>query len=116
MNPHAIESIGYIGAIILNTSALPQIYKTYQTKTAKDLSWGFFGTLGVGFMFNITYGALIGHPAIYCGSSVSMLLYGTLAGMKYIYEKPTRDVLTEKDDAPLCVLPLSTPSDLRTKI
>lgn len=123
MNPHAIETLGYLSAAVLNTSAIPQLIKSYKTKSAKDFSWVFFGTLGSGFLLNITYGILIGHPAIYCGSSLSMLLYGSLACMKYQYERhepilpiSTPGMITEKDDVPLRTVSLSAPADLRTKI
>lgn len=86
MNPHAIEAIGYVGAAILNTSAVPQIYKCYRTRSARDFSWAFFGSLLVGMTLNFTYGFLLHHPAIYTGSGISLMLYGTIAGMKYVYE------------------------------
>lgn len=120
MDPHAIEAVGYIGAAILNTSAVPQIYKCYKTKSAKDFSWGFFATLLTGMTLNFTYGLLLEHPAIYTGSGVSFVLYGTIAGMKYVYEHhPQSDTPVEvvnTDEETSRILPLSLESDLRTKI
>lgn len=114
MDPHAIETLGYMGAAIINVSALPQIYKCYVTRSAKDFSWGFFSTLGVGMMLNFAYGIMIEHPAIYCGSSVSFVLYGSIAGMKYWFERPVHD--TVNDEIRLTDGSLSEMSDLRTKI
>lgn len=136
MDPHATETLGYIGAAILNTSAIPQIYKCYKTKSAKDLSWGFFATLGSGMIINFAYGILIDHPAIYCGSSISFVLYGTIAGMKYYFEhvensasnesspfpsplplsQPASFRAMETEQSPLCSASLNSASDLRTKI
>lgn len=114
MDPHAIEVFGYIGAAILNTSAVPQIYKCYKTKSAKDFSWAFFGSLLLGMTFNFTYGVMLHHPAIYTGSGVSMILYGTIAGMKYVYE--SKPVACDNESENSKMLALSVESDLRTKI
>jgi MtN3 and saliva related transmembrane protein len=104
----AIESVGYLSAIILNTSAVPQIIKTYKTKSANDLSWGFFGALISGLALNVTYGALIRHPAIYLGSTVSLGLYGSIAAMKYRYTPKNDVTITEQDRAPILLNPLSS--------
>lgn len=108
MNEVAIESIGYVSAAILNTSAIPQIIKTYRTRTAKDLSWGFFGALLTGLALNMTYGALIDHAAIYIGSGISLGLYGSVAYMKYYFEKNDRPTPSENVRAPIVELPLSS--------
>lgn len=108
MNGYAIESIGYISAIILNTSAIPQIIKTYKTRSANDLSWGFFAALLTGLSLNVTYGALIGHPAIYVGSSISLALYGSIAGMKYTFAPKNDSSNAQQDSLPLASIPLSS--------
>lgn len=108
MNDIAIESIGYISAAILNTSAIPQIIKTYRIRTAKDLSWGFFGALLSGLALNMSYGALIGHPAIYVGSGISLGLYGSIAYMKYYFEKNDALPSSENMRASIVELPLSS--------
>jgi len=43
-----IEIIGWVGGVLMPTSALPQVYKTFVTKSAEDLSilflvWWFVG-------------------------------------------------------------------------
>ncbi len=108
MNDYAIESIGYASAIILNTSAIPQIIKTYKTRSANDLSWGFFASLLTGLALNMTYGALIGHPAIYVGSSISLTLYGSIACMKYRFAPKNDSSTTQQDSLPLASIPLSS--------
>tara|TARA_Y100000996_G_scaffold332798_1_gene269125 strand:+ start:481 stop:735 length:255 start_codon:yes stop_codon:yes gene_type:complete len=36
-----VDYIGYIGGVCLTINMLPQLYKTYQTKSATDISWIF---------------------------------------------------------------------------
>ncbi len=109
MNPEfAIESVGYVSAIILNTSAIPQIIKTYKSRSAKDLSWGFFGALLTGLTLNVVYGALIDHPAIYIGSTVSLGLYGSIAVMKYRFTPKNDTSSAQQDRAPILLTSLST--------
>jgi uncharacterized protein with PQ loop repeat len=35
------EAIGWIGGTIMSLCAVPQVYRTWKTKKAEDLSWGF---------------------------------------------------------------------------
>ncbi|MBI3027740.1 PQ-loop repeat-containing protein [Candidatus Woesearchaeota archaeon] len=59
------EIIGYLGGIFIMVSFIPQVIKSYKTKSVKDLSiWMIIATL-VGTVFWIVYGVLInGKPII----------------------------------------------------
>ena len=35
------EFIGWVGGAMLSLCAVPQVYRTWRTKSAGDLSWGF---------------------------------------------------------------------------
>lgn len=107
MNPHAIEVFGFVGSAVINASAIPQIFKSYRTKSAKDFSWLFFASLFSGMILNLTYGVLIHHPAIYIGSSASLILYGSIAGLKYYYEVYV-PFLKDDENLPLPVSQLAT--------
>lgn len=117
MHPHAIEALGFISGIILNSSAIPQIYKCYQTKSTRDLSWITFGVFFTGMSFNMIYGIMIHHPAVYIGATGAIIINGTLACMKYYYENivPSTNVTTT-DNILLIERPLSDELGLRTKI
>lgn len=47
--------IGWLGSLLLSFCGLPQAIKTYQTKKADDLSWGFLGMWGAGEIFTFIY-------------------------------------------------------------
>ena len=53
------EIIGYLGGIFIMVSFVPQVIKSYKTKSVKDLSlWMIIATL-VGTIFWIIYGYFI---------------------------------------------------------
>lgn len=82
-----VELIGTLGAIFSCSAILPQIYKSYKTKSTEDLSWYMFFLFYIGVAFNITFGILIDHPAIYIAGVYSFVTNTTLATMKLYYDK-----------------------------
>jgi len=53
------DVIGYLGGIFIMISFVPQVIKSYKTKSVKDLSlWMIVATLA-GTIFWVTYGYLI---------------------------------------------------------
>ena len=92
MNKTEEEPIGYIGCFLLITSFTPQIYKTFKTKNADDLS-----ALSLLFqilttIFSFTYAVIIdANPIILSNSIVFFeLLFLFYAS---IYFKRSNDVL-----------------------
>lgn len=50
-----METIGWIGSILLAFCGLPQAWESYKTKSSAGLTWGFLIMWGVGEMFTIVY-------------------------------------------------------------
>ena len=50
-----LESIGWIGSIMLGICAYPQLMHTIRTKDASGLSWGFLALWGFGEIFTLIY-------------------------------------------------------------
>ena len=50
-----IGLVGWLGAACLALCALPQVIKSYRTKSVKDLSWGFLGLWMAGEIFCCVY-------------------------------------------------------------
>ncbi|MDD4333029.1 MAG: SemiSWEET transporter [Patescibacteria group bacterium] len=53
------DIIGYLGGIFTTISFLPQVIKSYRTKSANDLSSGMIFATLIGTAFWIIYGFLI---------------------------------------------------------
>ena len=50
-----METIGWIGSILLAFCGLPQAIESYKTKNSDGLTWGFLLMWGVGELFTIFY-------------------------------------------------------------
>ena len=47
--------IGWLGGLILGLCAVPQVWKTYRTRKARDLSWTFLGMWFGGEVLTLAY-------------------------------------------------------------
>lgn len=81
------DIIGYVGGAISSLSLIFQVYKTFQQKSGKDLSWWMLIINLVGCVLIATYAVLIEKPAIYSTISLSILSFVILLVMKGVYEK-----------------------------
>jgi uncharacterized protein with PQ loop repeat len=50
-----METIGWIGSILLAFCGLPQAIESYRTKNSNGLTWGFLIMWGVGEIFTVIY-------------------------------------------------------------
>ncbi|MFA7074034.1 MAG: SemiSWEET transporter [Endomicrobiaceae bacterium] len=76
-----IEVLGYISAVLTTIAFIPQILKTFKTKSAKDVSMGMFVIFTAGVFLWIIYGlltntkpVLIANIIIFCLSLTQIIL------------------------------------------
>jgi uncharacterized protein with PQ loop repeat len=50
-----METLGYIGSIMLAICGLPQAIESYKTKSSEGLTWGFIGLWFFGEIFTFAY-------------------------------------------------------------
>lgn len=79
------EYIGIAAATITSVASLPQLFKTWKTKKADDLSYGLLVFLVLGISMWLVYGALIGSLPVVLESAVSLASVGSIAILKMIY-------------------------------
>ena len=79
MNP---EILGFTSAAISSAAVVPQIVKSWRTKSSKDISTPMILLTYVSMGLGITYGFLIRHVAVYVGNSVTLLLFAILHFVK----------------------------------
>jgi MtN3 and saliva related transmembrane protein len=90
------DIIGYVGGAISSLSLIFQVYKTYQQKSGKDLSWWMLIINLIGCLLIATYAVLIERPAIYSTISLSILCFIILMAMKGHYYKDKKvNTITE---------------------
>ena len=81
-----IENIaGYLGGIFIMISFVPQVIKSYKTKSVADLSMGMILATLIGTLFWIAYGFLIkGSPVVVMNSIFGIIvLYQLYLKIKY---------------------------------
>ena len=73
-----ITAIGMVAAICTTASFLPQVVKTWRTKSAGDLSLVMYAILCTGVFLWGVYGLLIGDLPILLANGVTLLLAGSI--------------------------------------
>jgi MtN3 and saliva related transmembrane protein len=83
--------LGYVGCSLLSLQAVPQVWRIYKNKSAKDLSYATLGVSSVGCGLTIAYGVLIGEPPIYATVSFSMFMNAVVFALKVLYANRAGD-------------------------
>ena len=68
------ESLGYLGTIIVCGSAIPQIIKSWRTKSTGDISLIYIASLVVGLSLIEAYTVYIKDPVFLAGNTISLIL------------------------------------------
>ncbi len=79
--------IGYLAAIGTTVSFLPQVIKTWKSKSAKDLSLGMFLIFFIGTALWLTYGIMVNDKPVLIANLVTLLLSGIILFFKLKYGK-----------------------------
>ncbi len=88
--------VGYLAALLVSLLQLPQVYKTYQMKSAAELS---FGMIVLNFLASILwliYGMLLNKPPIYISNVIYFIANCSLLAMKVAF-KPKNEKSIEKE-------------------
>lgn len=87
------ELIGIASGLIGCISICPQIYKSYKTRSSKDISTGTILLTYLAQSLGIVYGVLINHYAVYTSNSVGLVLFMTLHLVKHHNEHRDEELL-----------------------
>ena len=78
MTATLFEFMGITGSLIICGSVIPQVVKTYKTKSAKDLSIIYLATLMTGLLLLTAYSLYVRDLVFIFGNTLSILSIGTL--------------------------------------
>ncbi len=81
------EIIGYLGGIFIMISFIPQLIRSYKTKSVEDISLGMVIATIIGTMFWIIYGVLIGGMPIIVMNIIFIITVFYQLYLKIRYEK-----------------------------
>jgi MtN3 and saliva related transmembrane protein len=76
------ELLGFLAATLTTAAFVPQVIKTWRTRSAGDLSLGMLAVFGTGIMLWLAYGLSIGAAPIVIGNIVTLVLTAILIGLK----------------------------------
>jgi len=82
-----MEFLGVTGSLIICGSVIPQVIKTYRTKSARDLSITYLTTLMIGIVMLTIYSFYIRDMVFIFGNVLSLLSVVILIGLwtRYYY-------------------------------
>jgi len=80
------EIIGLIAGFCTTMAFLPQVYRTWKLKSAKDLSLGMFLVFVTGVSLWLIYGIMVDDLPIIVSNGFTLLFSGTLLYFKLIYK------------------------------
>jgi len=82
-----MELIGSLAGLLTTISFLPQVIKTYKSRSAKDLSLGMFLMFTLGVLAWLIYGIGINKLPIIAANSVTLVLAGMILTAKLRFKE-----------------------------
>lgn len=83
MSPFTSDAIGLIAGTLTTISFLPQVRKSWQSRSVGDLSMAMLTTFTVGVFLWMVYGLTLGATPVIVSNGVTLVLALALVGMKW---------------------------------
>lgn len=80
------EIIGLVAAILTTAAFVPQVYKTWKTKSVDDISLTMYSVLFMGLILWLVYGISINSLPIIIANSVTGILVLMVIAFKFKYK------------------------------
>lgn len=77
-----ITTVALLAGALTTSSWLPQIWRTWRTGSARDLSWGYLFVTGCGMASWLTYGILAHDTAVIVTNTLTSALLSGLCVLK----------------------------------
>jgi MtN3 and saliva related transmembrane protein len=74
INPKLVEAIGYLGSLLSCITFVPQVYLTWQSQSAKDLSLLMILIVNFSCMVWLTYAYLIKSKPVLIANTIVLIL------------------------------------------
>lgn len=82
-----INLLGLTAGGLTTLSFLPQVLKTWKSKSAADISSGMFTLFSAGVLLWLLYGIALGAAPIIIANAVTLALALTILYLKYRYQR-----------------------------
>ena len=81
------ETLGLIAGTLTTASFVPQVWKIWQTRSARDLSWAMVAVFTLGTFLWLLYGVKVGSTSIMIANAITFLLSLAICAMKLRFDK-----------------------------
>jgi MtN3 and saliva related transmembrane protein len=78
----ALTILGLAAGFCTTLAFLPQVIKTYRTRSTADISLGMFLVMVLGIILWLIYGVLLGDLPLIAANSVTLFLAGAILALK----------------------------------
>jgi MtN3 and saliva related transmembrane protein len=83
----AQETLGLMAGTLTTASFLPQVWRIWHTRSARDLSWGMVAVFTMGTFLWLLYGLMVGSTSILVANAITFLLSLAICAMKLRFDK-----------------------------
>jgi len=90
MNREIMEIIGIIAGCCTTASFVPQVVRTWKTRSVKDISLRMYMLLCLGVVLWLVYGVLVGSLSVVLANAVTLVLAAAVLVMKIRYDSSGR--------------------------
>jgi MtN3 and saliva related transmembrane protein len=81
-----IQLIGLVAGMLTTIAFLPQVLKTWKSRSAKDLSLGMFSLFCLGVVMWLAYGILMRDIPVIAANFMTLILASTLLFFKFRFK------------------------------
>ncbi|NMC49129.1 MAG: SemiSWEET transporter [Desulfovibrio sp.] len=85
LDPFFSDVAGYAAGILTTTAFLPQVVKTYRTRSVRDISLAMYLLFTCGILLWLLHGLAVGSGPVVAANSVGLLLSGAMVAMKLAF-------------------------------
>jgi MtN3 and saliva related transmembrane protein len=80
-----LDFVGYLAGLLILISLIPQIVKSWKTKSTRDLSLARYLIYTLGVVLWLVYGAMINSGPMVISNGIALLLAGSIIFLKIKY-------------------------------
>ena len=84
---NSIQLLGLAAGSLTTAAFLPQVIKTWKTRSAKDLSLGMFSLFCLGVALWLTYGLIVKDIPVIAANLLTLMLASTLLFFKLRFKE-----------------------------
>ncbi|MDJ0725176.1 MAG: SemiSWEET transporter [Prochloraceae cyanobacterium] len=81
-----VTAVGLLAGTLTTISFVPQVIKTWTSRSTKDISLGMFLSFCLGVLLWIVYGISVGDLPVIVTNLATLILASTILTMKLIYK------------------------------